>query len=299
MYSRRRYCWSQPWEQLVKTLNSVRENDRRVQGLRSAVESMGRWGCLFSLLSAVAVGAYVFSGQKLVPELAAPVAVGWLVGFVAQFASSQLASFDLENHRYEVALDLLTAIRVDLDCHRPVSLTLDFRSSHGDAFREMTREKLFFGLTHQVQGPGFRQPWFSFEGRTSEGHRIAIEICRKGKFRSSRKKNRPPRERLSYRDCVEVRVCPPQPDPKLRARPVNPRGDRFKRFAGDIQRGEIVVRAAGARVRKVRVGEGSFLMTEGNEVQGKDLVSLLLSAFRCFPVVARLPKSGQSQASSR
>ena len=172
--------------------------------------------------------------------------------------------FDLQNMRYEVPLELLDTVAVDLDPGKPMSLKVDFSPSDSPPFVSGSE----FGKTR------FTHPWLELSGSTADSHRFKLAITRNGSFETVRKTKRIVRK-VRYKDSVTLAIRPPAGAVVNDAVIEAPKFDRLQAVTGKVGPTGAVLKAKGLACR------GGVTWSEYS-LRGSDLVVLLIAGFRAL-----------------
>lgn len=186
--------------------------------------------------------------------------------------------YDLENLRYELPLQVLDTVAVDLDKKRPISLTIDFRASHSKPFITNVERPSFLFFSYGTKVSTFSHDWLEMNATSVEGHRIKIKVTRNGTIKETPKRKRT-KVKTRFSDSVCVLVRPPDgasvtPQTGVVAPPTR---SPFRSIQGQCSNRGVTVRANGPVNWEVRNRSTS---RGGEKLAGRDVVVALMAAFR-------------------
>lgn len=246
-----------PLAQIQHQLTEFSGSDRHAESEINKGSALAGSGCLAAFFGIPATFmAFPYGLILLIP--------GLIVFFTGTNRVNRNQPFDLENHRYELPLQLLDLIAADLDPRKPIDLRVDFRPSEKAPY---------------LVGNRFAHPWLAMTACTVDGFRLRLELTRKGSTKSVSKR-KGTKTKTRYQDQVRLSVSPPRgtqvsvPAGTALQPPVQL---NLTRFQGTVSERGASLQALGPQALRV-----SYRGTRnsGSQLTQNDLGVLLVTCFR-------------------
>lgn len=261
------------WDEVRAKLQEVQTSDNKAEGEMKRGYVGVAWGLgilVLGILCLVFVpplsGILMFAGGAVI-----------ILGLIYRTMN---ASYDLENQRYEIPLQLLETICVDLDPSKEISLTVDFRASQTSQFVTKVEQSKFLIFSSGPKVTYFSHPWLTLAAITALGYKLQVDVTREGTYKEVPKRKRT-KTKLRFYDVVTVAVRPPRGSSLSIDRTgtplAAPLNHRFRTFRGQVTSRGAIAKVAGPVSWVVRNRSTS---SGGQQLASHDLLTLIMSAFR-------------------
>jgi len=207
-------------------LRELKVSDAQAEAKSGHYNKHGCWAAVAMFLS-----IFMVNVSPYLAMVCGAVAVVYLIW--ALLMSSRHSAHNLANHRYELPLQLLESISVDLDPHKPVSMDIDFRSGYESTFRTNVEQPKFLGLfSYGTKVTFYRQCWLSLSATAADGQKLEVEIVQNGKLKEKPKRKRTKRTYRSS-EVLTVNVRPARGETVKKVGPIEaPMGQSWANFRG-------------------------------------------------------------------
>ncbi|MFN8606095.1 MAG: hypothetical protein U0931_01095 [Vulcanimicrobiota bacterium] len=255
------------WASLLSQLTEISKNDSEAETKVAAGNRTGCWG-----LALVFIGIFTTALGIGLPILI----VGIVMTIYGFSRSSSASQYDLENMRYQLPMEILEKLAVDLDPERPMSLMIDFRASQSPQFVQKTEQNKVLFFATGPKTTYFSHPWLELSASTVDGHRIKLSLTREGSYKEVAKRKRT-KTRLRYYDVISSVVRPPAGQAWTPASVDKPRRPGLRSFQGRVNQQGVAAKASGP-IYSVVSNRGT--VKSGSEVQALDVLGVLVACFR-------------------
>ncbi|MBS2038679.1 hypothetical protein JST97_27105 [bacterium] len=266
-YAKGRLQLEGPWASLRSQLDEISRNDSKAETQVASSNRTGCWG-----LALIFVGIFTTALGIGIPILILGAALA-VYGFGRSASARQ---YDLENMRYQLPMEILDKLAVDLDQARPISLTIDFRASQSPQFVQKTEQNKFLIFSSGPKITYFSHPWLELAACTVDGHRIKLSLTREGSYKEVAKRKRT-KTRLRFYDVVSSVVRPPAGQEWTAGSLDKPGRAGLRTFQARVTSQGVAVKAAGP-IYSVVCNRGT--LTSGSYIHALDVLGVLIACFR-------------------